>query len=119
MSKPITRPMHGALDYGYAAAIAASPELFGFKEASLPTLLMRILGGKVLLTSLLTRYELGLIKVLPFKLHLTGDALAAVFSIAAPFLFKFSDNSRARNAFIGFGVLSLVVGQLTQPDEME
>lgn len=110
--------MHGALDYSYAAAIAASPNLFGFSDAPTPTLLMRILGGSVLLTSLCTRYELGLIKVLPFKLHLAGDALSGLFAIAAPFLLGFSGNKRARNTCIGFGVLALVVEQLTQPDEM-
>jgi len=118
MSKPISRPMHGVLDYGYAAAIAASPNLFGFSDQSTATLLMRVLGGAVLLTSLCTRYELGLFRVLPFKMHLAGDALAGVFSLAAPFVFGFSGNERARNTFLAFGVLALVVASLTQPDEM-
>ncbi len=118
MSKPISRPVHGALDYNYAAAIAASPELFGFKAQPTAKLLCRVLGAAVFVTSLCTRYELGLIRVLPFKLHLGADVLAGLFSLGSPWLFKFSDNKRARNTFVGFGILALVVASLTQPDEM-
>ena len=118
MSKPISRPLHGILDYSYAAAIASSPHLVGFSQDAPATLLMRVLGGAVLLTSLCTRYELGLIRVLPFKLHLGADALAGVFSLAAPWLFKFSGDERARNTFLAFGVLALVVASLTRAEEM-
>ena len=119
MSKPISRPMHGVLDYGYAAAIAASPELLGFKDQPTATLLCRAVGASTLVASLFTRYELGLVRVLPFKLHLAADALTGVASLGAPWLLGFAQNSKARNAFLGFGVLALVVGALTQSDEME
>lgn len=118
MSKPISRPMHGVLDYGYSAAIAFSPNLFGFQNQPTATLLMRVLGAAVLATSACTRYELGLIRVLQFKLHLGADVLAGVFSLAAPWLFQFSGAPRARNTFVAFGLLALVVASLTQPDEM-
>lgn len=111
--------MHGVLDYGYAAAIAASPNLFGFIDQPTATLLMRVLGGAVFAISLCTRYELGLIRVLPFKMHLAADALTGVFSLAAPFLFGFSGNERARNTFLAFGVLALVVASLTRAEEMK
>ena len=106
MSKPISRPVHGVLDYGYAAAIASSPNLFGFEEQPAAKALCRAMGAAVLLTSL-------------FKLHLGTDVLAGIFSLGAPWLFKFSGEKSARNTFVGFGILALVVASLTQPDEMK
>lgn len=119
MSKPISRRLHGVLDYGYAAAIAAAPEIFKFQNQPAATILCRALGALTLVTSFCTRYELGAIRVLPFKIHLAADALTGIFSLGAPFLLGFSKHERARNAFVGFGVLALVVASLTQPDEMD
>lgn len=111
--------MHGILDYGYAAAIAASPELFKFQNQPTATVLCRAMGALTFVTSLCTRYELGAIRVLPFKMHLAADAMTGIFSLSAPFLLGFSQHERARNGFIGFGILALVVASLTQSDEME
>ncbi len=119
MSKPISRPFHGVLDYGYAAAIAASPALFHFQDQPAATILCRAAGALTFVTSLCTRYELGLIRVLPFKLHLAADVLTGILALGAPFLLGFADNERARNTFVGFGILALVVAALTQSDEME
>lgn len=94
------------------------PTSSSFTDQPTATPLMRVLGAAVFATSLCTRYELGVIRVLPFKLHLGADALAGIFSLAAPFWFGFSGNGRARNTFLAFGVLALVVAALTQPDEM-
>ncbi|MBW3637158.1 MAG: hypothetical protein KY445_11955 [Armatimonadetes bacterium] len=119
MSKPISRPLHGVLDYGYAAAIAASPELFNFQDQPSATILCRAMGALTFVTSLCTRYELGAIRVLPFKMHLAADALTGIMSLGAPWLLGFASHERARNTFVGFGVLALVVSSLTQPAEME
>ena len=118
MSKPISRLIHGVADYLYSAAIAAAPNVIGFTDDETATLLCRAAGGATLLTSLFTRYELGLVKVLPFKLHLCGDVLAGLFSVGAPWLFGFSKKARARNTFVGFGLFAFLVVALTQPDEM-
>ena len=119
MFKPISRRFHGVLDYGYAAAIFAAPELFRFKNQPFGVVLCRAMGLATLLTSLCTRYELGVVRVLPFKLHLLADALTGIFSLAAPFLLGFGKHERARNTFLGFGVLALVVASLTQDEEMK
>ena len=37
---------------------------------------------------------------------------------AAPTLFGFAGNPKARNAFLAFGVFGLMAGTLSQPDEM-
>lgn len=119
MTKPISRQMHAVTDYAYAAFIAAAPELIGYKNEETAVTLSRVVGGEVLTASLLTRYELGLVPAMSFKAHLTGDIIAGLFTMTAPWLFGFSDNARARNTFLGFGAFSVMAGLLTEPEEMD
>jgi hypothetical protein len=81
--------------------------------------LSRLVSGGVLLTSLFTRYELGLVKVVPFKAHLAADVAVGLATLGAPFLFGFSRNKKARNFFVGLGAFSIMAGLLTEPKEMD
>ncbi len=120
MPKPISRKMHGmAADYPYAALTAAAPLLMGFKKEKAPALLAYILGGTTLLSSLFTRYEAGAVKKMPFKAHLTLDAVSGVTALAAPWIFGFAKSKKARNTFLGLGLVALMVTLLTQTDNME
>lgn len=118
MEHPISRKMHGAADYSYAALVAAAPETFGFSDNKTATTLCRILGGSVLAATVLTRAEWGLIKTIPFKTHLTLDVLSGALTLTAPWLFGFANDSRARNAVMAFGATSVAAGLLTEPEEM-
>lgn len=119
MPKPISRKMHGmAADYPYAALTAAAPLLMGFKKEKTPSMLAYILGGTTLLSSLFTRYEAGAVKKMPFKAHLTLDAVSGVTALAAPWLFGFAKSRKARNTFLALGGVALVVTLLTQTENM-
>jgi len=119
MPKPISRKMHGvAADYPYAVLTAAAPLLVGFKKDKTPSLLAYILGGTTLVSSLLTRYEAGAVKKMPFKTHLLLDKVAGVAALAAPWALGFAKNKKARNTFIGIGALALAVTLLTKSEEM-
>ena len=118
MTKPISRVAHGFSDYTYIPLVAAAPELAGFTEEKTATTLCRVLGGNILLTSLFTRAEWGLFKLLPFKAHLMADAGVGAFALSAPWLFGFAKNARARNAFLAIGAIGLMAGLLSEPEEM-
>ncbi|PSR53100.1 hypothetical protein AHMF7605_05945 [Adhaeribacter arboris] len=118
MKQPITRQMHGFADYSYIPTITAAPELFNFKEEKTAATLCRILGGKLFLSTILTRAEWGIVKVLPFKAHLALDLAAGIFTVGAPWLFGFADNTKARNAFLAFGLTSIAAASLTEPTEL-
>ncbi|MCX6219153.1 hypothetical protein [Spirosoma sp.] len=118
MEQPISRKQHGIADYSYVPLVAAAPSLLGFDDEPTATRLARIISGGVLATSLLTRYELGLWKIIPFKAHLAADATVSAFSLAAPWLFGFSKNKRARNTFLAIGAFGVAVGLMTRPDDM-
>jgi hypothetical protein len=73
-----------------------------------------VVGAVVLVVSLLTRYPLGVIKVLPFKVHSAGDYLAAALLVAAPFALGFTRSARGLTMFyIGAGVAVLLVSLVT------
>lgn len=125
MDQPISRPMHGVLaDYPYLLAVSTAPETVGFAEDSpTATALCRAIGGGVLATSLLTRAEWGVVRVLPYKAHLAKAHLAidlgtSLFALAAPWLFGFAKNEKARNTFLAMGAVGLVAGALCKPEEM-
>jgi hypothetical protein len=118
MQKPISRLLHGVADYKYAALVTTAPETVGFSYAKTPTTLCRVLGGGALLYSLLTRYELGAVRILPFKAHLAIDVVANTFALSAPWLFGFSQNKLARNTFLAAALTGLTISALTQTEEM-
>lgn len=119
MKKLISRQTHGALDYLYAGLITAAPRIFDYADEETATTLSRVVGGGVTLTSLLTRYELGAVRVLPFKAHLAADVAAGLFTLSAPWLFGFARNRAARNVFVGMGAFSVLAGLVTEPEEMD
>ena len=119
MAKPISRPLHGLLtDYPYVLIVGSAPFWLGLDRHSTPAILCFVLAGLILLTSLVTRAEWGLVRVLPYKLHLLGDVLVGLLAVAAPFLFHFADLTATRNAFIIFGLFGIGAGTLSQSNEM-
>ena len=118
MTKTITRQMHGAADYLYAPLMFTAPEIAGFKTEDKAVTVCRAVGAGVLATTLFTRAEWGLVKVIPFKAHLALDVAVSLFSLAAPWLFGFANNAKARNAFIAMGVMGATVTALSEPEEM-
>jgi len=116
MFRFIPRPLHAATDYLFAAALAASPSLVGFEEDKEAVVAARALAGTTVGASAFTRYELGLIRLIPFNMHLLLDLLAAFPTIAAPWVLGFSDNPKARNTFVAFGVFEIIAVLLSKRD---
>lgn len=116
MFRIIPRPVHAATDYLYAAALAVAPSVVKFDDEENAVLAARALAGTTVLASLLTRYELGLIGILPFNWHLKLDFLAALPTLAAPWLLGFDKNERARNTFIAFAVFEFLAVMMSRRD---
>lgn len=57
-------------------------------------------------------------RIMPYKAHLAADTAVGLFALAAPWLFGFSHNERARNAFLVMGAFGIAAGSLSQPEEM-
>ncbi|QJD98027.1 hypothetical protein HH214_20175 [Mucilaginibacter robiniae] len=118
MEKPISRPQHGFTDYSYIPLTAFAPELVGFADEENAAKLSRILSGAILTSSLFTRAEWGLFRTMSFKRHLILDVANGVFALSAPWLFGFAKNKKALAAFTVFGLIGILAGTLSKPEEM-
>lgn len=112
----IPRPMHGVLDYLWSIVVFFAPELFGFQKDKAATMYFKVRAGSAIVASLMTRYELGLIKIIPFNLHLLLDFAGAVFGFFAPQLLGFNKNEKARQANLLFSGTELGAVMLSKRD---
>ena len=113
----IPRPLHAILDYLWGIAHTAAPELLGFADDKAANAYSKARGGGMVATSMMTRYELGLVRVIPFNMHLTLDLLGALVGLASPWLLGFDKNEKARNAAIGFSLFELGAVFLSKRDK--
>lgn len=118
--KVIPTRVHGVLDYIVGVALIFAPLLFGFSDLGGAAVMVPIvLGVALILYSLLTRYELGIFKVLPMKYHLVIDFVAAAFLALSPWLFGFADqtwNAWVPHLVVGLAVIVVVVLSKTEPE---
>src|ERR1700754_4250941 len=87
----ISSKLHGVLDYSVGMLLIIIPWVAGFAREGAETWLPVALGFATLLYSSITNYELGRIKLLPFKTHLLIDFLSGMLLAASPWLFDFND----------------------------
>jgi hypothetical protein len=109
--KIISPTVHGVIDYMSVILVAMAPNVLNLPPAAAN--LAYFLAGSYLVVTLLTRMPLGLVRVLPFKVHGIIEFLSGLLIIASPWLFGFADNERARMFFIGLGIFVFIVFMLT------
>jgi hypothetical protein len=103
---------HAVLDYGLAILFLIAPALFGFESAAARSLAHAI-GATYIVASLVTRYPLGLLKLLPFPAHGVLETLAALGWLVLPYLAGFAGDRAARNFFVATAIALLAVVSIT------
>lgn len=111
----ISSRVHGILDYAEGALLIIAPYLLGFANGGPEQWVAQIVGVLTILTSLVTRYELSLAKLVPFRMHLGLDMLMGVVLIASPWLFGFADRIWWPHVLVG--LTYIVVPILTDKRE--
>ena len=112
--------IHAYFDYIGGIGLLAAPFVFGFfSVGGAAVVIPMILGGGLILYSLLTNYELGIrgLKFIPMQAHLALDFIASAFLALSPFLFGFIN--KAPNAWLphiiaGVTVILLVLVSRTR-----
>ena len=104
--------LHGLLDYVVGALLIASPWLFDFADGSAAQWVPVIIGVMVLLQTILTDFELGIIHKIAMVNHLRMDLLVGVFLAVAPWIFDFND--RVWEPHVAFGVFSILASIMTK-----
>ena len=105
---PISRFLHGAIEYVVGVLLIAAPFLFGF-ESDAAVALSIVAGVVVIGVAASTEGAGSLIDSIPISIHVLIDFALAAVLIAAPFLFAFSSESSPTAFFIVLGVLHLLV----------
>ena len=111
----IPTKIHGILDYGVGLLLIAAPWLFGFWDDPAATAVPIVLGIGAILYSLLTDYELGVVRRIPMTVHLGLDGLSGVLLAASPWLFGFADYVWAPHLIIGLVELGAAFCTRTAP----
>jgi hypothetical protein len=110
--KIIPRKMHGLLDYVVGVVLIAAPWLFGFADDGPATYIPVALGAGALVYSILTNYEFGVVRLIPFRVHLLLDVLSGAFLAISPWLFGFSN--KVYLPHLVFGLIEIAAGIMTR-----
>ena len=99
---------HGLLDHLLGIVMIVSPWIFEYHAArGMAVQVPFVLGGALVITSLFTRFEMGVIKLLKVRTHLWIDVAIGVVLAASPWLFGFSDRIYLPH-LIGGSVIAII-----------
>ena len=96
--------VHGVLDYLFGVLFLFAPFWFNF-ASQVAKVSSMVFGAALLLISLLTRYPLGLVRVVPFPVHGGVELVAALALIALPWIGGFEAAMTSRNFFVATGIV--------------
>jgi hypothetical protein len=100
--KLISSKTHGIIDYLAAPLVFALPRLLRFPKRI--TTMLTFVAAFHALYSMLTKYELGVVKVLPYKGHLALDTALATATVASPLMFA-EAKPRVGPMLVGMGLI--------------
>lgn len=109
--KIISPKVHAILDYATVIFLLASPSLFNM-EGPLRTFTYALAGIHFLLT-ILTGFPLGLIKVIPFRIHGLIEVVVALALAGVAFWFKSNDSLTGFYFYLVLAVIIMIVFVLT------
>lgn len=105
---PLSRFLHGAIEYLVGVLLIAAPFLFAFESDA--AVALSIVAGVILIAVAASTEGAGsLIDSIPISIHLLFDFALAAVLIASPFLFGFTGESAPTALFLIVGVAHLLV----------
>lgn len=111
--KPISTKQHGVVDYLFSGTLYGLRRALGPTDAVARLLTASSLGGVAMAS--VTRYELGLVKLLPMKTHIALDLVLSPLLAAVPFVFP-DERTTVKATLVGAGVVGTAAALLTRTD---
>lgn len=99
---------HAIIDYVVGIVLILAPYIFGFATGGPAQWVPMLLGAAIIIYSLMTRYDLALVHVIPFGVHLGLDAAGGLLLLVSPWLFGFSDVIWWPHVVVGLAELGVV-----------
>lgn len=103
----IPTTLHGVIDYLVALFLVSAPFMLGFADGGAAQWATIVLAVFVLVYSLFTDYELGMVRILRFRFHLVLDVVFALLLLASPWALGFSGIIWWPHVLVG--IMALVV----------
>jgi uncharacterized membrane protein HdeD (DUF308 family) len=103
---PIPLNLHAMIEPLVGVIFILAPFVLDFDDSSARTLSI-VIGIVILLSGLMTKWRLSLVKLIPLRVHFMTDVLIGIVSIAAPFVLGFSDETAPLVFFLVMGVAEL------------
>ena len=111
----VTKTIHAWLDYPVAFALVALPFLLGLgADQPLALAISPIVGVAAFLLTVFTDHELGIIRVLPYRLHLAVDLAVGLLFLALPFALGFTGLDAGYYWLNGAAVVAVIA--LSKPE---
>lgn len=111
--KLLSPKVHGYIDYGASAVFVLAPAVFMVEGAPRAVMGCYVIGAGLLLVSLVTRYPLGVARLVPFTVHGALELLGAPVIVAYPWIAGFDGILSARNFYVVAGVALLLLWLVT------
>ena len=105
---PISRFVHGVVEYLAGVLLIAAPFLLAFDDGA-ATAVSIVAGVIALIVAASTEGATSMIDSIPISVHVLLDYVLAGALLAAPFLFAFSDETAPTAFFIVLGVAHLLI----------
>lgn len=104
--------IHGILDYLVGIILIAAPWLFDFNNGGAETWVPVIVGIMVLMQTIMTDFEVGIIRKIPMATHLRMDFFMGLFLMASPWIFNFDETIWEPHVI--FGLFSILASLMTR-----
>lgn len=111
----ISTRVHGYVDYTMGLLLIVAPYLFGFATGGPKQWLPIVLGLAAIGYSLLTRYELGVVRMIPMPAHLGLDVASGALLAVSPWLFGFADEVFWPHLILGLVAIGTAAMTQTRP----
>ena len=108
----IPTKVHGMLDYSSVLLCLILPRALNLSERT--TTLLTFVALTALVYTILTRFELGLVRVLPTKVHLLLDFLSGALLCAAPFMIVPGASQNEKTILIALGLFEIGAALMTR-----
>lgn len=107
----ISTKVHALFDCVIGSLLIISYWLYDFHTPELNARLSIALGIIILIMTILSDYEIGIIKIMPMPLHLTIDIIIGGFLLFFTWVHKFNHSNE--KLLLTFGTFLIILGLIT------
>ncbi|WP_417689828.1 hypothetical protein [Roseibium sp.] len=105
----VTKTIHAYLDYPVALGLMAVPMVLGLGQSNpLAFWLSVCTGVAALVLTILTDHVTGIVRIIPYQVHLMVDAAVGAVFLVAPFVLGFAGLDKAYYLINAAAVLTVV-----------